>query len=92
MTISDSKFKKSPEATTVAHKERTQYKLIVWWNMRDFETDVEAMLAQGWQCQGGVAIAYDANDVDGQPVMYSQALIKRPPLTLTDEVDVPSRV
>lgn len=54
--------------------ERTEYRVIVKDGSYDLNVDVNEFLEKGWECLGGVSIAYD----DGMKVLtYAQAIIKK---------------
>jgi hypothetical protein len=51
---------------------RTEYRVIVKHNTHELAVDIAHFLKEGWECLGGVSIAYDNG-----PIIYAQAIIKK---------------
>lgn len=54
----------------------TEYQILTATDPATLAAAVEAALADGWTCQGGVACAADGAGAAGGTVIYAQALTK----------------
>lgn len=52
--------------------EKLDYEVITDWELRDFRSEVQAWLDDGWVCQGGVSITISDNGTK----YYAQAIVR----------------